>query len=195
MGEAQVRDLWWRITKIKGQQGWCQPIQSCTATLDIGREDPWFLLPIAREVFPFPFYWYNIYIYILWFIYIYILCINIYIYTNMYIYIYSDVNGTIARKFPQHLNWPGISWLCWAAVAILLGLQSSESSWRTSVFRGELCLGSGTPTVESCEIYGLQLVNGQKPKLEVPTLHKDQKAYVRGYISKIWHYVPLRSKQ
>ena len=151
MGEAQVRDLWWRITKIKSQQGWCQPIQSCTATLNIGREDPWFLLPIAREVFPFPLYWYNIYIYINMYIYIYIL-ICIYIYINMYIYIYinmyiyiniyiyilhSNVNGTIARKFPQHLHLPGISWLCWAAVAILLGLQSSESSWRTSVFRGE----------------------------------------------------------
>ena len=131
MGEAQVRDLWWRITKIKWQQGWCQPIQSCTATLDIGREDPWFLLPIAREVFPFPFYWYTVYVYI----YIY-MCIIIY-------YIYTDANGTIAHKFPQHLHWPGISWLCWAAVAILLGLQSSESSWRTSVFRGELCFGLG----------------------------------------------------
>ena len=77
-----------------------------------------------------------------------ILCMYIYIYLYvynyiLYIYIYTDANGTIAHKFPQHLHWPGISWLCWAAVAILLGLQSSESSWRTSVFRGELCFGLG----------------------------------------------------
>ena len=42
----------------------------------------------------------NIYNYIHIYIYTYI-----YIYTvYFYIYIYSDVNGTIARKFPQHLH-------------------------------------------------------------------------------------------